>query len=144
MKKLVIEGKQAVSLREGFEQTGQSLEELQKALMEIDGLIKNIRAIAAKTDLLALNASIEAARAGQAGKGFAVVADEFGRLSEKIQQAVGAVEVSCVNVKRTASNASTGFAAVRKASGLSGSSGSLSGSGAAEAGDELDDEKQAA
>lgn len=75
-----------------------------KTIDEIDHLVRSIRDIASKTDLLSLNASIEAARAGQAGKGFAIVADEVGRLSEKVQQAVGNVEVACVELRKNAQN----------------------------------------
>jgi methyl-accepting chemotaxis protein len=76
-----------------------SMKDLVKELGEIDALVRTIRDIATKTDLLALNASIEAARAGHAGKGFAVVADEVGRLSEKVQQTMNAVEASCGSLR---------------------------------------------
>ena len=66
---------------------------------EMDRLLRTIRELASKTDLLALNASIEAARAGQAGKGFAIVADEVGRLSEKVQTAIGDVEATCAKLR---------------------------------------------
>jgi methyl-accepting chemotaxis protein len=84
------------------EESESSVVALFRAIDQIDTLVRNIRDIAGKTDLLALNASIEAARAGQAGKGFAIVADEVGRLSEKVQQTVGAVEVACIEIRRNA------------------------------------------
>lgn len=74
--------------------------ELFKAIEEIDKMIGVVRDISSKTDLLALNASIEAARAGHAGKGFAIVAHEVARLSEKAQESIGVVEAACGGLKR--------------------------------------------
>ncbi len=79
-----------------------SVRDLFKAIDEVDRLIRGVRDIASKTDLLALNASIEAARAGHAGKGFAIVADEVGRLSEKVQDSVGNVEIACIALRKIA------------------------------------------
>ena len=72
--------------------------ELTSALADINKSIGFVRDISSKTDLLALNASIEAARAGQAGKGFAVVAHEVSRLAEKAQESIDHVEGASENL----------------------------------------------
>ncbi|MGK5085293.1 methyl-accepting chemotaxis protein [Bdellovibrionota bacterium FG-1] len=78
--------------------TSLALQALLKTTEQAGRSVKVVSDISSKTDLLALNASIEAARAGSAGKGFAVVAQEVGRLSEKTQTSISEIETILRNI----------------------------------------------
>lgn len=73
------------------EQVITGVKSLNEKTKRIDDIIETINAIADETSLLALNASIEAARAGDAGKGFAVVADSIQKLAEQSMNATGEI-----------------------------------------------------
>lgn len=68
-----------------------AMEDISKASNRIGGIIKTIEDIAFQTNILALNASVEAARAGDAGKGFAVVADEVRSLANKSSESAHSI-----------------------------------------------------
>jgi twitching motility protein PilJ len=86
-----IEGMNAI--RETIQDTAKRIKRLGESSQEIGNIVELINDIADQTNILALNASIQASMAGEAGRGFAVVADEVQRLAERSANATRQIEV---------------------------------------------------
>ncbi len=87
------------SIREHAQETARAIKRLGESSQEIGNIVQLINDIADRTSILALNASIQAAMAGDAGRGFAVVAEEVQRLAERSTNATKQIDTLIKNIQ---------------------------------------------
>ncbi len=99
-------GETSAQVQEAYHEMTETFSQLQSAIREIQKCMGKIVSIADQTNILAINASIEAARAGVEGRGFAVVAAQVKQLAEEIKVLAGEVDTGVCDVENQANHLS--------------------------------------
>ena len=92
------------NIRETISETEKRIKRLGERSMEINGIVEIINGIAERTHVLALNASMQAASAGEAGRGFSVVADEVQRLAESSRESTSEIQGLVTSIQTEAAD----------------------------------------
>jgi len=96
---------QIKQLAEAINRSADQMHVLREHGQQIDSVLTVIKTVAEQTNLLALNAAIEAARAGEQGRGFAVVADEVRQLAQRTQESTSEIETVIANIRKATDDA---------------------------------------
>lgn len=107
----------SMKVQESFGEMERTFEQLKSSIKEIQQCMGKIVSIADQTNILAINASIEAARAGAEGKGFAVVASQVKKLAEEIKLLTGEVDVGIQDMEAHSGQLSTSISTAQQTLG---------------------------
>ena len=110
-------GQSSAQVQASYEEMSETFHQLQSAIHEIQQCMGKIVSIADQTNILAINASIEAARAGAAGRGFAVVAEQVKALAKEIKVLANEVDTGVCDVESSASQLSNSIQASQQTLG---------------------------
>ncbi len=110
-------GQSSAQVQASYEEMSETFHQLQSAIHEIQQCMGKIVSIADQTNILAINASIEAARAGAAGRGFAVVAEQVKSLAKEIKVLANEVDTGVCDVESSASQLSNSIQASQQTLG---------------------------